>query len=244
MKYTKRNFLKKIATLFDPMGLLAQFTIRAKMLLQDMWTTSLEWDEEMGESLNSTVRDWLSELHVLNIPHIPRCLQEKAMPVDVILLHTFVAASENAYGAVVYARYSYQDGSVSHNIVAAKTRVAHNIATSISSLELTGAVVGARLTNGIATTSDIPISTVVFWSESKNVLWWIRGRSRQFKLFVSNRVGEIKSNSDPDQWRHVLACSSLRRGTNAANLKIKKCDQWWKGQNFFYSQQRSGLRIK
>ena len=36
MKYTKRNFLKKIATLFDPIGLLAPFTIRAKMLLQDM----------------------------------------------------------------------------------------------------------------------------------------------------------------------------------------------------------------
>ena len=36
MKYTKRNFLKKITTLFDPIGLLAPFTIRAKMLLQDM----------------------------------------------------------------------------------------------------------------------------------------------------------------------------------------------------------------
>ena len=40
MIYTKRNFLKKIATLFDPIGFLAPFTIRAKMLLQDMWTTA------------------------------------------------------------------------------------------------------------------------------------------------------------------------------------------------------------
>ena len=36
MRYTKRYFLKKIATLFDPIGLLAQFTIRAKILLQEM----------------------------------------------------------------------------------------------------------------------------------------------------------------------------------------------------------------
>ena len=36
MVYTKRNFLKKIATLFDPIGFLAPFTILAKMLLQDM----------------------------------------------------------------------------------------------------------------------------------------------------------------------------------------------------------------
>ena len=38
MIYSKRNFLKKIATLFDPIGLLSPFTVRAKILLQDMWT--------------------------------------------------------------------------------------------------------------------------------------------------------------------------------------------------------------
>ena len=49
MKYMKRNFLKKIATLFEPIGLLAPLTIRAKMLLQDMWTAGLDWDEEMND---------------------------------------------------------------------------------------------------------------------------------------------------------------------------------------------------
>ena len=47
MVYTKRNFLKKISSLFDPIGFIAPFTIRAKILLQDMWTTGLEWDEEL-----------------------------------------------------------------------------------------------------------------------------------------------------------------------------------------------------
>ena len=32
---TKRNFLKKIAKLFDPVGFLAPFIIRAKLLLQE-----------------------------------------------------------------------------------------------------------------------------------------------------------------------------------------------------------------
>ena len=36
-EFTKRNFLKKIATLFDPVGFLAPFTIRAKTMLQEMW---------------------------------------------------------------------------------------------------------------------------------------------------------------------------------------------------------------
>ena len=56
MIFTKRNFLKKIATLFDPIGLLSPFTVRAKILLQNMWMASLKRDEEMNESLAQSAR--------------------------------------------------------------------------------------------------------------------------------------------------------------------------------------------
>ena len=36
-KPTKRNVLKKISTLFDPLGFLSPFIIRAKMIMQEMW---------------------------------------------------------------------------------------------------------------------------------------------------------------------------------------------------------------
>ena len=78
------------------------------------------------------------------------------------------------------------------------------------------------------------MSTTVFWSDSVNVLWWVRGRSRQFKPFVANRIGEIQSNSDPDQWRYVPTSINpadlLSRGMRAADLKT--CDKWWKGPEF------------
>ena len=64
MVYTKRNFLKKIATFFDPISFIAPFTIRAKILLQDMWTTGLEWDEELTESLTISAREWFNELTI------------------------------------------------------------------------------------------------------------------------------------------------------------------------------------
>ena len=84
MIYTKRNFLKKIATLFDPLGLLSPFTVRAKMLLQDMWTTGLDWDEEMPESLVQSARGWFSELCDLKKLQITRCLQEKEKIIDTL----------------------------------------------------------------------------------------------------------------------------------------------------------------
>ena len=49
--YTKRNFLRKIAMLFDPLGFLGPYTVRAKMLLQEMWTAGLDWDDNLTEEL-------------------------------------------------------------------------------------------------------------------------------------------------------------------------------------------------
>ena len=131
MVYTKRNFLKRIATLIDPIGFIAPFTISAKEMLQDMWTTGLEWHEELTESLTISAREWFDELTYLKQLQIPRCLFQDKRASETILLHIFVDASENAYGAVVYARCLRMDGCVTRNIVAAKVRVAMTISTSI-----------------------------------------------------------------------------------------------------------------
>ena len=201
--FTKRNFLKKIATLFDPLRLLASYTIRVKMLLQKMWTAGLEWDDELPEPLIHAARACFGELSDLKQLQIPRCLGEKGRTSDTMSLHTFVDASQDAYGAVVYARCTYKDGSVLSNMVAAKTRVAPSISASIPRLELMPTVVGVRLITRILKVLKIQLSQSTFWSHSANLLSWIRGRSRDFKPFVANRIGEIQSNTNPDKWRHV-----------------------------------------
>ena len=43
----------------------------------------------------------------------------------------------------------------------------------------------------------------VVFSDSNIVLTRIRSQARESKPFVSARVAEIQSNSDPSQWRHV-----------------------------------------
>ena len=180
VKYTKCNFLKQIATLFDPIGLWAPFTIWAKMLLQLMWMAGLDWDVELTEPLTNAARAWFSELPELTQLQIPQCLLVGGKQIDNLSLHTFVDASEDAFGAVAYVRYSYQDGTISTNIIAAKTRAAPTIATSIPRLELIGAVIGVRLSTRIVRILDIHMSRAAFCSDSQNVLWWIHGHSRDF----------------------------------------------------------------
>ena len=89
---------------------------------------------------------------------------------------------------------------MSSRLVAAKTRVAPLAATSIPRLELMAAILGLRLTESVYSGG---LAQAVFWSDSMNLLWWIRGRSRIFKPFVANRVGEIQSLTNPKQWRFV-----------------------------------------
>ena len=78
------------------------------------------------------------------------------------------------------------------------------------------------------------MSKSTFWSDSANVLWWVRGRSRHFRSFVSNRVGEIQSHTTPDQWRHIPTklnlADFLSRGIKATELGRR--GTWWRGPDF------------
>ena len=123
--------------------------------------------------------------------------------VETVTLHTFTDASRDAYGAVTYIRYKYKGGALSTSVVASKTRVAPLSAASIPRLELMGAVLGLRLALSIAKVLKIDQSLLTFWSDSMNVLWWIRRPSRSFRPFIANRIGEIHDSSSPTQWHHV-----------------------------------------
>ena len=195
MKYTKRNFLRKIATLFDPLGLLAPFIIRAKLLLQEMWTAGLEEDDKMNtpliSSLISSALSWFSELHDLKQVQVPRCLQAIERTIESVSLQIFVDASKDAYRAVAYAKYTYLYGTISTNIVAAKTRVSPVETMSIPRPELLGAVISVRLSTRISEVFELQVNHSVFWSDRLNVLWSVRGRSRSFKPFCCQQSRRI-----------------------------------------------------
>ena len=72
-----------------------------------------------------------------------------------------------------------------------------------------------------------------------NVLWWIRGRSRIVKPFVANRVGEIKSLTNPKQWRFVPTNENpadfTTRGMRVSDMVKEK--KWWSGPDFLQKEE-------
>ena len=53
---TKRSFLSDTSKLFDPLGLVAPCTIRAKIWMQQLWSSNVDWDEEIPKSI---LNEWL-----------------------------------------------------------------------------------------------------------------------------------------------------------------------------------------
>ena len=101
------------------------------------------------------------------------------------------------------------------------------------------ATLGLRLTESVSRVCNAGLGQPVFWSDRMNVLWWIRGRSRIFKPFVANGVGEIQSLMNPKQWHLVPTNENpadfTTRGMRVLDLaKVKK---WWSGPDFFQKEE-------
>ena len=74
--FTKRNVLKKTATIFDPLGFLSPFTVRGKLLMQEAWTETVTWDKVLPFQLANKWKTWFGELPDLAKIKLPRCLKD------------------------------------------------------------------------------------------------------------------------------------------------------------------------
>ncbi|XP_055604381.1 uncharacterized protein LOC129752630 [Uranotaenia lowii] len=119
-----------------------------------------------------------------------------------VQLHTFVDASENGIAAVSYFRFE-ENGTVETSLVTAKSRVAPLKFVSIPRLELQAAVVGCRLAKSVEKGHTYKISKRYFWTDARDVLFWLRSDHRRFSPFVANRVSEILEDTDLSEWKWV-----------------------------------------
>ena len=239
---TRRGILSVVSSMYDPLGFVAPVILHAKSLLQSLCNQKYGWDEEISEEDYVTWQGWLRELNSLRTLSVPRCFKPTEFSaVARVELHHFSDASEYGYGAVSYLRI-VDDGGVAHcSFVLGKSRVAPLKVMSIPRLELTAAVVAAKLNRLIRNELEYPIDDTVFWTDSTVVLQYIRNESRRFQMFVTNRVAMIHEESTPKQWRHVNTESNpadvASRGAKGSELH--KMDLWLHGPMFLRKDEAS-----
>ncbi len=145
---------------------------------------------------------WMRELTELTKHPIPRRLVNSSKTFS-LQVHGFSDASTKAYGAVVYLRAVYKDSTSSCNIVVARSRVAPVKPVTVPRLELTAAVLLARLLTSVISDLSIPIENCYAWTDSSIVLSWLRHAPETLKTYEANRVMTILGILSRGQWRHV-----------------------------------------
>lgn len=85
---------------------------------------------------------------------------------------------------------------VVYQLLASKTRVAPLKRETIPRMELLGALTLTKLMKSIQSSLDgvLKIDDVVCWVDSQIVLWWIKGKGKQRKQFVRNRLVQIRDH--------------------------------------------------
>jgi len=221
---TKRKILAETCKIFDPLGFFYPVTIRARMLVQELWKNRSDWDEEVSAEVVGKWNDFVTDAEVLFDLTLPRWI---FTPANKTSLHVFTDASTQAMGCVAYV---VADNS--SRLLMSKARVAPVKELSVPKLELTAAVLGGRLTKYVieSFSDEITFSEIHMWSDSQIVLCWLGNDYDHKNVYVRNRVIEFRDLVPNIRLHHV------RTEENPADLltrgkvkNLKKQEIWWTG---------------
>ncbi|XP_018377662.1 PREDICTED: uncharacterized protein LOC108770525 [Trachymyrmex cornetzi] len=230
---SKRNILSEISRLFDPLGLLGPVIVRTKLILQELWQLGAHWDESVPQELHTRWTAIKSQLADINHLDIPRCVKYAADS-GLVQIHGFCDASQRAYGVCVYVRTKLEDNTYRVELLCSKSRVAPLKALSLPRLELSAALLLARLMHKIQSAFDVTGIRKYMWADSTIVLNWISSPSRRWSVFVAHRIGEIQELTEVASWRHIRLednpADCLSRGLSPHD--VTESTMWWHGPAF------------
>ena len=156
---TKRNVLKILASVYDPLGVASPTLIEAKKIFQEACKLHLQWDGVLPASLQKSWKKWIENINCLTDFEVPRCMKRQEFH-SRAELHTYADGSERAYGCVSYLKLFYEDGSVSTSLVASKSRLTplnNSTLKTIPRIELSAAKLAVELSCKLVSELDIEV---------------------------------------------------------------------------------------
>ncbi|XP_067931116.1 uncharacterized protein [Watersipora subatra] len=219
---TKRGLLSTVAQVYDPLGLLAPFILKGKQLLQACTSSKEPWDQPISCDLLDNWNAWVFELQKLETVKVSRCIKPLCMVSPRYELHHFSDASLKGYAACTYLRLIDPNGTTSCALLIGKSRVSPLKPITVPRLELQAAVMATRLGTMIKKELRVHVDSEHYWTDSKIVLGYIANDTKQFHMYVANRVQEIKDASSQKQWNYVATTDNsadiASRGANIDQL--------------------------
>ena len=236
---TKSQMLSSLASIYDPLGLVAPFVVAGKLIFQSTTHLASNWHQALPKAICDQWHQWVLSMTNLRDIHISRCLVPSPFTDAKCELHCFNDASQSAYGCVVYIRCLNKMGDIYTCLVASKSRLCPLKSQTIPRLELQSCVLSATLECSVRSALSIQLLDTTFWTDSMIALAYIHNESKRFNIFVSNRVQKIKQHSLPCNWKHIPGSENpadlLTRPVTMSNFK----QELWKYGPPFLATHRS-----
>ncbi|KAL4008074.1 hypothetical protein ACER0C_001926 [Sarotherodon galilaeus] len=232
---TRRGLLSMVSTIYDPLGILSPLILPVKHILQELSRTKHAWDDSMPEALSLQWHQWVGSLHHLARFEVDRCVRPINLgKITSARLHHFADASERGYGIATYLVSKNNLNQPHSAFIIGKARVTPLKPVTIPRLELTAAVVAAKMDRMVRAELELELDESVFWTDSTSVIKYLKNETARFRTFVANRVAAIKDRSAVSQWRYVNTSANpadfASRGLSVgAFLKAKT---WITGPDF------------
>ena len=231
---TQRVVLSLVSAVYDLIGLVAPYTVQARLLLKDIWRLSgQQWNDDLPDKVVTKFNEWSKELPTSSEIQIPRSYFEER--VDSLELHMFGESSQVVFSAVAFLRGKVAT-TTGHTtelaFVFGKARMAPMKALTIPKLELQASLLAARLRKEIENALTVRIDNTFMWTDSTTVLQWLHSLEKQ-PVFVTNRVAEILEQTTVDEWNYVKSCDNpADAGTRGLSANSLRESPWLKGPSF------------
>lgn len=240
---SRRAMLSFVSSVYDPLGLISPILLPGKILFQEATRLKISWDNDVPMNLFDRWKSWSNSLSLLDRLRFDRCVLPRGFENGVCELHHFSDASSLAYGSCSYLRVINEEGKLHVSLLASKCRLAPLKQTTIPRLELCAALSAVQLDQLMRRELDIQFVDSYFWTDSQIVLAYIANEKRRFKVYVSNRVSQIRQGSSVKQWHYV------RGNENPADILSRGCEvdslpsSWYHGPDFLHKYKSEWLSV-
>ena len=213
---TKRDMLSWIASVYDPLGLVAPYILKGRHFFQLVNECGISWNDPVPDHILAPFNQWKDKVVHLRRLKIPRWTEPLGFSDCQRDLVLFSDSSAWAYGFTAYLRQSLQGGGneVSVSLLIGKAHVVPlNMSKTLSKdaiphgdsiprLELNAARGAAELRDTIVREYGEPFDNVYMFTDSLTVLGWLGNFEKRFKTYENFRVKAIRALSNLSEWRH------------------------------------------
>lgn len=177
---TRRNILSVVSSIYDPLGVLSPFTLKAKQILQKLCRDEYGWDDCIPNEMSGPWKRWLCRFEM------SRCMKPDNFVVKTAELHNFCDASESGYGTVSYIRLADKMGNVHVAFILGKSRVTPLKQMTIPRLELAAATFAVNVDRMLQKDLHMELNASTLWTDSTTVLKYIHNQTKRFRSYVAN----------------------------------------------------------